>query len=282
MRGQQEVKRRPWEQRADVRHALQRTRDRVGRTATRSSSEELAVVARVLGRHHCAVTRSSTRDRKMPKRLALDFSADGRFGASTAGHQSTDLSCVRPTHRKHSRSNPTTATKFSTGTGTGNIGSEYGTAVQQYSRTNTRSNNTRTRTNTRSTSSQGDSIIDSTSPPHHVEKAVLVRTDKYDSGEETGEFTDVTNEHRSSSEETSPTHRYAKERSFLSVGDPKQFLIVGSIGDRRVRILVDTGATISFVKSTLVPLLTPQPKVEKSELAVVFERVWHTRETRLG
>ena len=33
---------------------------------------------------------------------------------------------------------------------------------------------------------------------------------------------------------------------------------------------MDTGATISFVKSTLVPLLTPRPKVEKSELAVVL------------
>ena len=33
---------------------------------------------------------------------------------------------------------------------------------------------------------------------------------------------------------------------------------------------MDTGATISFVKSTLVPLLTPRPKVEKSELAVIL------------
>ena len=33
---------------------------------------------------------------------------------------------------------------------------------------------------------------------------------------------------------------------------------------------MDTGATISFIKSTLVPLLTPRPKVEKSELAVVL------------
>ena len=54
------------------------------------------------------------------------------------------------------------------------------------------------------------------------------------------------------------------------MGDPKQFLIAGSINDRRVRILVDTGATISFIKSNLVPLLTPSPKVEKSELAVVL------------
>ena len=51
-------------------------------------------------------------------------------------------------------------------------------------------------------------------------------------------------------------------KRFLSMGDPKQFLIAGSIGDRRVRILVDTGATISFIKSSLVPLLTPSPKVE--------------------
>ena len=33
---------------------------------------------------------------------------------------------------------------------------------------------------------------------------------------------------------------------------------------------MDTGATISFIKSSLVPLLTPSPKVEKSELAVVL------------
>ena len=52
----------------------------------------------------------------------------------------------------------------------------------------------------------------------------------------------------------SPTLRPAPRRAYLSAGDPKQFLIAGSIGDQRVRILVDTRATISFIKSTLVPL----------------------------
>ena len=54
------------------------------------------------------------------------------------------------------------------------------------------------------------------------------------------------------------------------MGDPKQFLIAGSIGDRRVRILVDTGATISFISSELVPMLTPKPEVKTSELSVVL------------
>ena len=45
----------------------------------------------------------------------------------------------------------------------------------------------------------------------------------------------------------------------LSVGDPKQFILSGSIGDRRVRVLVDTGATISFISKTLVPRLKPKP-----------------------
>ena len=112
---------------------------------------------------------------------------------------------------------------------------------------------------------------DSTSLPYHVEKVALARNfDKCDDGEETGEFTGVTKVPRGSHEDHSPTYRRAMERPFLSAGDPKQFLIVGSIGDQRVRILVDTGATISFIKSTLVPLLTPLPKVEMSELAVVL------------
>ena len=68
----------------------------------------------------------------------------------------------------------------------------------------------------------------------------------------------------------SPTLGPAPRRAYLSAGDPKQFLIAGSIGDRRVRILVDTGATIRFIKSSLVPLLTPSPKVETSKLSVIL------------
>ena len=46
--------------------------------------------------------------------------------------------------------------------------------------------------------------------------------------------------------------------------------MAGSIGDQRVRILVDTGATISFITSALVPMLRPKPEVKKSELSVVL------------
>ena len=56
----------------------------------------------------------------------------------------------------------------------------------------------------------------------------------------------------------------------MSQGDPAQFIVAGSIGDQRVRILVDTGATISFITSALVPMLRPKPEVKKSELSVVL------------
>ena len=57
-------------------------------------------------------------------------------------------------------------------------------------------------------------------------------------------------------------------RPYVSEGDPSQFIVSGSIGDQRVRILVDTGATISFISSELVPMLTPKPEVKTSELSV--------------
>ena len=56
----------------------------------------------------------------------------------------------------------------------------------------------------------------------------------------------------------------------MSQGDPAQFIVAGSIGDQRVNILVDTGATISFITSSIVPMLTPAPEVRKSELSVVL------------
>ena len=39
-----------------------------------------------------------------------------------------------------------------------------------------------------------------------------------------------------------------KLRPPLSVGDPKQFILSGSIGDRRVRVLVDTGIIALIVE----------------------------------
>ena len=65
-------------------------------------------------------------------------------------------------------------------------------------------------------------------------------------------------------------HESDRMRPFVSQGDPSQFIVIGSIGNQRVRILVDTGATISFISSTLVPTLTPKPEVERSELSVVL------------
>ena len=59
-------------------------------------------------------------------------------------------------------------------------------------------------------------------------------------------------------------------RPFRSDGDPKQFLVEGSIGDQRVRILIDTGATISFISRSLVKVLTPKLTVKRSELAIVL------------
>ena len=59
-------------------------------------------------------------------------------------------------------------------------------------------------------------------------------------------------------------------RPSVSQGDPAQFIVAGSIGDQRVRILVDTGATISFITSALVPMLRLKPEVKKSELSVVL------------
>ena len=50
----------------------------------------------------------------------------------------------------------------------------------------------------------------------------------------------------------------------------KQFILQGSIGSIRVRILVDTGATISFVSSKLIPRLVPRPEVLKSELSIIM------------
>ena len=63
-----------------------------------------------------------------------------------------------------------------------------------------------------------------------------------------------------------PTRKEVKLHPFRSQGDPKQFLVEGSIGDRRVRALVDTGATISFISRDLVPLLKPKLDIKKSEL----------------
>ena len=65
-------------------------------------------------------------------------------------------------------------------------------------------------------------------------------------------------------------HESSPMRPFMSQGDPAQFIVAGSIGDQRVRILVDTGATISFITSALVPMLRPKPEVKKSELSVVL------------
>ena len=52
-------------------------------------------------------------------------------------------------------------------------------------------------------------------------------------------------------------HGSSRMRPSVSQGDPAQFIVAGSIGDQRVNILVDTGATISFITSALVPMLRP-------------------------
>ena len=59
-------------------------------------------------------------------------------------------------------------------------------------------------------------------------------------------------------------------RPFRSNGDPKQFLVEGSIGDQRIRILIDTGATISFISRSIVKVLTPKLTVKSSELSIVL------------
>ena len=79
-------------------------------------------------------------------------------------------------------------------------------------------------------------------------------------------------------ESTAPTVESAEKvesrdsnlRPPLSTGDPKQFILSGSIGDQRVRVLVDTGATISFISKALVPLLKPSPEVLRSELSIMM------------
>ena len=188
-----------------------------------------------------------TRRRKQTERLSLDFGPAGKFGSlpadRSAGKSPRELS-------------PRGGTKFSS-TGTRVPGTPVpGTAVdldlQPYGRT-------------KFSQTDHGSITRS----DHVEKATpQVVTDE-------GDGTDgVTGELREDTQ-VPPNSRVSMPRQdplkgFLSVGDPKQFLIAGSIGDRRVHILVDTGATISFIKSSLVPLLTPSPKVETSELSVIL------------
>ena len=79
-------------------------------------------------------------------------------------------------------------------------------------------------------------------------------------------------------ESTAPTVESAEKvesrdsnlRPPLSTGDPKQFILSGSIGDQRVRVLVDIGATISFISKALVPLLKPSPEVLRSELSIMM------------
>ena len=77
-------------------------------------------------------------------------------------------------------------------------------------------------------------------------------------------------DHGSTNSRGNTPHESDRMRPFVSQGDPSQFIVIGSIGNQRVRILVDTGATISFISSTLVPTLTPKPEVKKSELSVVL------------
>ena len=244
-----------------------------GRTAKKPTAAEQHVVARVLQQHHLSAARTSTRDRKATQRLQLDFGpARGFCDARPAGHQTTDTQRARPARGGSSHPSHDTDTKISTGTA--------GTCTKFSTQGNTDTRSTATKFSTRGTkfstrhtrsTSQDDSDHDSTSPPYHVEKVAPAQNlGKCDDGEETGELEGVTKLPPNSRDNDSPTLRPASRRTYLSAGDPKQFLIAGSIGDQRVRILVDTGATISFIKSTLVPLLTPLPKVEKSELAVVL------------
>ena len=77
-------------------------------------------------------------------------------------------------------------------------------------------------------------------------------------------------DHGSTNSRGNTPHESDRMRPFVSQGDPSQFIVIGGIGNQRVRILVDTGATISFISSTLVPTLTPKPEVKKSELSVVL------------
>ena len=77
-------------------------------------------------------------------------------------------------------------------------------------------------------------------------------------------------DHGSTNSRGNTPHESDRMRPFVSQGDPSQFIVIGSIGNQRVRILVDTGATISFISSTLVPTLTPKPEVKTSELSVVL------------
>ena len=66
------------------------------------------------------------------------------------------------------------------------------------------------------------------------------------------------------------SRKLVQMRPFRSNGDPKQFLVEGSIGDQRIRILIDTGATISFISRSIVKVLTPKLTVKSSELSIVL------------
>ena len=49
-----------------------------------------------------------------------------------------------------------------------------------------------------------------------------------------------------------------------------QFLIQANIANRRVKVLVDTWASVSFIDKTLVPQLNPPPERQKSAIAVIL------------
>ena len=171
-------------------------------------------------------------------RLELSFEADSQFGQSPGTAEAragaTALQQLRGTHARSRARRAATQRAILTGTGD--------TAVP-----NTKVSDTRTK------SSAGPG------PAREARGADIVENMTRSSE---GEIL-----WGSSSDETPPKEGL---RPPLSRGDPKQFILSGSIGDRLVRVLVDTGATISFISKNLVARLKPTPEVLKSELSVMM------------
>ena len=163
------------------------------------------------------------------ERLALDFGPASKHDRRPTGTKfSRSSTAVQP----YSRTSRSTTSSTSTGTGT-SISTRSKFSKPNYSDTKFSTSNT----NTSNTST--------------VDKDV-----GYD------DVTDTTaGTHKSGHVHTDPTRKEVQLHPFRSQGDPKQFLVEGSIGDRRVRALVDTGATISFISRDLVPLLKSTSKI---------------------
>ena len=188
------------------------------------------------------------RHKKRIDRLQLDFSSDRRWSRDQSR---TGQMEVEPTN---GTAGGTTSTTSSTVPGTDEAGT--GTAEGP--------SDPRPGTRGRARLDAARSLLDLTS------EGDLTAVDEY--GRVHRDNPKGPREHESNDSPHAPTCGPTGDmlRPPLSFGDPKQFILRGSIGDRQVRVLVDTGATISFLSRELVGKLKPKPEVKKSELSVMM------------